>query len=101
MIVHLSAEAEQDIEAIGDYIAVDNPARAISFVSELRTKCLELAALPNAFPLVAGYEAEGVRRRRHGNYLIFYRVQTAKLVVIHVLHGARDYDAILFPDADE
>jgi plasmid stabilization system protein ParE len=36
MIVHPSAEAEQDIEAIGDYIAADHPARAISFVSELR-----------------------------------------------------------------
>jgi plasmid stabilization system protein ParE len=43
MIVDLSAEAEHDLEAIGDYIARDNPHRAISFIRELRTKCLDLA----------------------------------------------------------
>lgn len=32
MIVHLSAEAEYDLETIGDYIARDNPGRAITFL---------------------------------------------------------------------
>ena len=31
--------AEQDLETIADYIANDNPARALSFVRELRA-CL-------------------------------------------------------------
>ena len=43
-------------------------------------------------------EKHGVRRRLHGNYLIFYRIEADRLVVLHVLHGARDYGAILFPD---
>jgi toxin ParE1/3/4 len=34
----------------------------------------------------------------HGNYLIFYRIDPDHVVVVHVLHGARDYEAILFPD---
>lgn len=38
------------------------------------------------------------RRRVHGRYLIFYRVGTDKVVVIHVLAGAMDYEPILFPD---
>ncbi|HEX7783855.1 MAG TPA: type II toxin-antitoxin system RelE/ParE family toxin [Sphingobium sp.] len=97
MIVSLSAEAERDLEAIGDFIAQDNPVRAISFLRELRTKCLTLADLPNGFPLVPGYEALGIRRRKHGNYLIFYRVEAERLIVIHILHGAQDYEAILFP----
>ncbi len=42
-------------------------------------------------------EAQGIRRRLHRNYLIFYRVETDKLVVLHVLHGARDHVPILFP----
>ncbi|MCG2841239.1 type II toxin-antitoxin system RelE/ParE family toxin [Sandaracinobacter sp. RS1-74] len=97
MIVHLSAEAEGDIEAIGDFIARDNPARAITFIQELRAKCLGLADLPRGYPLVQRYEDKGVRRCGHGNYLIFYRIEAERVVVLHVLHGAQDYTAILFP----
>ena len=43
------------------------------------------------------YAASGVRRRVHGNYLIVYRVQDRR-VVLHILHGARDYAAVLFPE---
>jgi plasmid stabilization system protein ParE len=52
MIVHLSAEAEYDLEMIGDYIERDNPERALSFLYELRSKCLGLADMPERFPLV-------------------------------------------------
>lgn len=97
MIVHLTAEAEYDLEAIGDYIARDNPARAVSFLQELRAKCLGLADMPERFPLVPRYETAGVRRRVHGDYLIFYRVEPDKVVIIHILHGTQNYGAILFP----
>jgi toxin ParE1/3/4 len=97
MIVHLTAEAEHDLEAIGDYIARDNPQRALTFIRDLRAKCLELADLPESFPLVPRYEARGVRRRVHGSYLIFYRVEADRVAVIHVLNGSMDYEPILFP----
>jgi toxin ParE1/3/4 len=97
MIVLISAEAEHDLEAIGDYIASENPSRAISYLRELREKCLALADLPNGFPLVPRYEGAGIRRRVHGNYLIFYRVELQRVVVLHVLHGAQDYAQMLFP----
>ncbi|WP_420493159.1 type II toxin-antitoxin system RelE/ParE family toxin [Sedimenticola hydrogenitrophicus] len=38
-----------------------------------------------------------MRRRPYGNYLIFYQVERERVVVVHVLHGAMDYAAILFP----
>lgn len=97
MIVHLSAEAEHDLEAIGDYIARDNPGRAVTFIQSLRTSCMELATLPESYPLVPRYQARGVRRRVHGAYLIFYRAETDRVVVIHILNGAMDYERILFP----
>lgn len=97
MIVHLSAEAEYDLEVIGDYIARDNPARALSFLQELRSKCLGLADMPERFPLVPRYETTGVRRRGHGDYLIFYRVEAKKVIILHILHGAQNYNTILFP----
>lgn len=96
MIVEFSDEAEGDLEQIADYIAKDNPRRALSFVQELRGKCEALAATPKGFPLVPRYEQHRIRRRVHGSYLIFYRVEDEHVVIVHVLHGAMDYAAILF-----
>lgn len=98
MILEFSSEAENDLEQIADYIAERNPQRALSFIRELRSKCEDLVDNPNGFTLVPRYEHHGIRRRVHGNYLIFYRVETAKVVIVHVLHGAIDYGAILFGD---
>lgn len=95
MIVRLTDEAEADLERIADYIALDNPVRALSFIMELRDRCMSLSDMPLAFPLVQRYEHHGIRRRTHENYLIFYRVDPGQVVVIHILHGAMDYGAIL------
>jgi addiction module RelE/StbE family toxin len=96
MILEFSSEAESDLERIADYIAQDNSRRALSFVRELRSKCEDLVDSPDSFALVPRYEHRGIRRAVHGNYLIFYRVDAAKVVIIHILHGATDYGAILF-----
>ena len=37
--VIFSVKAEHDLEQIGDYIAEDNPHRALLFVRELRDQC--------------------------------------------------------------
>ena len=98
MKVRITSEAEADLEAIADWIANDSPSRALSFNAELRDACLTLANLPAGYPVVPRYERFAIRRRVYGNYLIFYRVVERTVEVLHVLHGARDYEAILFPD---
>ncbi|MGO6748275.1 type II toxin-antitoxin system RelE/ParE family toxin [Rhizobium ruizarguesonis] len=83
---------------LSDYIAKDNPCRALSLVQELRARCEGLSDIPLGLPLVLTlprYERHGIRRRVHGNYLIFYRVDGEKVVVIHILHGVMDYASIL------
>jgi toxin ParE1/3/4 len=64
--VRLSAEARRDLIAIGDFIARDNRARAISFIQELTDKCAGLAQMPLSSPIVPRYEKKGIRRRGHG-----------------------------------
>ncbi|AEI82193.1 hypothetical protein CNE_BB1p07760 (plasmid) [Cupriavidus necator N-1] len=99
IVVRLTPLAEAELEAIADYIARDNPRRALSFVQELRDRCLSLADMPLTFPLVPRYEDRGIRHRVHGNYQIFYRVlgdPPARIDVLHVLHSARNYAALLF-----
>lgn len=97
MKVRLTQEAKAGLERIGDHIAQDNPGRAGSFVRELLAACAALGDTPQAFPLVPRYEGSGIRRRTCGNYLVFYRVEPEQVVVLHILHGARDYLPLLFP----
>ncbi|WP_175852328.1 type II toxin-antitoxin system RelE/ParE family toxin [Burkholderia cepacia] len=99
MIVRLADFAIDELEAVADDIARDNPQRAVTFVREIRDKCTSLAAMPLAFPLVPRFERHGVRHRVYGNYQIFYRVvgdPPAGIDILHILHGARDYASILF-----
>jgi plasmid stabilization system protein ParE len=98
MKVVITADALNDLEEIGDHIGRDNPERARSFVAELIAKAQGLAEMPERFPLVPRYDGLGIRRRSHGAYLIFYRVEEARVTVIHILHGAGHYETLLFPE---
>jgi toxin ParE1/3/4 len=91
-------EARQDLLDIGDHIARDNPARALTFVQELRATASELLRRPRAFPVLPRYAHLGLRRRLHGNYLIFYRSDDKQVSIVRILHGARDYEALLDSD---
>ena len=99
MIVQITEQAEADFEHIGDTIALDNPVRGITFVQELAARCERLADMPRRFGLVAGHEDSGVRKLAHQGYLIFYRIGVEEVSVIRILHGAMDYEKILFPEA--
>jgi toxin ParE1/3/4 len=70
----------------------------VSFVQELVDHCHRLGEMPRMYPLVPRYEQWGIRRCVHASYLIFYRVREDVVEIIHVLHGARDYESLLFPD---
>jgi plasmid stabilization system protein ParE len=91
MRVDIAAEAEHDLTEIARYIAQDSLRKAVEFVNELRSACEGLSDFAERFPLVPRYEQLEIRRRVCGNYLIFYRVESERVVVIHVLHGAKDY----------
>ena len=46
----LSPRAQLDLEEIEDYIARDNPARAMSFLDELKAHCKRISEAPDAYP---------------------------------------------------
>jgi toxin ParE1/3/4 len=90
--------ARDDLARIADWIAGRNPRRAVTFIEEIDAHCERISLAPLVHPLLPGREDSGLRRAVHGNYLIFYRADPREVVVIHVLHGARDYEPILFPE---
>jgi toxin ParE1/3/4 len=96
--VIFSDESRSDLVRIGDYIAKDSPRRALEFVRKLRKQAEKLEHLPLAFPLAPRFEDAGIRRRVYRDYLIFYQVEADHIYVVHILHGAQDYESILFPE---
>ena len=86
-------KAEKDLNEIYEYILVDNPGRAATFMAEIQEKCLFLADNP----LVGVGRAElapALRSHVMGNYVIFYRRRGGGGAdIVRILHGARDIRA--------
>ena len=95
MKVTLSSRARRDLDGIRTYIEKDNPARAISFVGELRDTAKRLAEMPRAFPLVPRYERHGIRRRSHKGYGILYSVEPDRIFIHQIIGPGHDHDAVL------
>lgn len=82
-------QAEKDLEGIADYIALDNPSRALSFVQEVRERCYRIVQVPAGYPLAPEY-GENVRKLPFGNYLILYTIHADDVVILHIPHSARN-----------
>lgn len=80
--------AETDLEEIGDYIARDNPRRALTFIRELRERCAQITHHPEAAPLRPEFGVD-LRLVPFGRYLIFYTVSAKAVRIERILHGAR------------
>jgi toxin ParE1/3/4 len=89
MRFRFSRRAEADLEEIADYIARDNPARAVTYIRELRDHCRGLVKFPEARRLRPEL-GEGVRLSVFGNYVVLYVVHPDLLEIRRVVHGARD-----------
>lgn len=92
MKLGISPLAVQDLESIGDWIAKDNPIRALSFIEELYQKCLLIADSPTLYaepPEIL----PGLRSCAYGRYLLFFRVLEAEVRIERILHGSRDIPA--------
>ena len=81
--------AELDLEEIGDYIARDNPERAIFFIQEIRRHCLKITTCPEGARLRPEL-GEGVRMVPCGRYLIFYTIHAGRIRIERILHSARN-----------
>ena len=94
MNLRFSRQAADDLETIGDFIAKGNPGRAISFVEELQSHCTVLLDNPAAYPLHPELGAD-LRASVYGKYLIFFKVIGDELLIVRILHGARDLAKVL------
>jgi plasmid stabilization system protein ParE len=95
MKVAIAPVALEDLREIGRTVAADNPTAAVRLTRRIRTACAALGDFPEHYSLDVRI---GLRRSVVGAYLVFYRVKAAEVQIVRILHGARDYVAILGTD---
>src|SRR5215218_9922425 len=93
----ISRRADADFDAIWDYIARDSVEAADKVEAEIHSEIKRLAEMPGM-----GHEREDVRNAsyrfwRVHSYLIAYRMEGRTLIVVRIVHGARDLRKIFKP----
>lgn len=93
--VVVTRHAENDLEAIGDYVVRESPRAALELLLRLRDRIAGLAEFPERHrlrrQLGPGYRVCVVE-----SYVVVYRVET-DVVVMRVFHGSRDYERLMRP----
>ena len=94
MQLSITPLAARDLEEIGDYIAQDNPSRAVAFINELQAHCEIIRSHPEGYRLRPEF-SKTMRSCAHGHYIIFFESDGKEVIVIRVLHGGRDLQSLL------
>jgi toxin ParE1/3/4 len=94
-----SPQAWDDMRAIVEYIASDNPDAAARFVQALEETYAQLVALPgmDSIRTFQRKDLKGVRMvpvTGFEQYFIFYAAAGKSMKVIRVLHATRDFPTI-------
>lgn len=94
----LTSKARSDLFGILDYIASDNPDAADRVEAAILADLDLLAANPRAGHIRADLTERPVRFwsvQRYPNYLIIYNPDSSPLMVLRILHAARDTTRLL------
>jgi len=96
--------ALQDLDAVADYIALDNRAAACRYVHEVFKQVARLKSFPELGQVPA--ELEDFPQYRHLLVLpcrIFYKVDADRLFILHVMRRERQFrlGRVIGRDADQ
>lgn len=84
-----SDTALTDLDAIADYIAVENPAAAAAFVQRALDRVEQLRRHPHSGPKVPELGRSRYRQLSEPPCRIFYRVDGRNVVIVHVMRAER------------
>lgn len=98
MKVRFTQRGLADLSGIGSWIASDGPKAARKVVSRLRNRVRSPSEFPERHPVISSRESFSIRRCVEGGYLIFYTIMDRDVVILRILHAARDPEAAGFGD---
>jgi len=92
--------AHEDLKAIRAYIARDSAYYAARFAQRIVNAVKALRKFPELGPVVLKFDRYVVRERIVQNYRVLYTVEEDQVVVLAVVHAARDMESITLPEGD-
>ena len=93
MRIEFSSFVETDLDTIADYIAQDNPTRAVSFLQEIGAQIHAVGQNTLLYQLRPEI-GEGARMAIVGRYVILFRVIGDAVRIERVVYGSRDLLAL-------
>ena len=90
MKIEWTEPALLDLESIRDYIRKDSQYYAARFVEKIIEAVESLEKFPGMGRTVPEAEEENIRELLLHNYRIIYRIEVERILVLTVIHGARD-----------
>jgi toxin ParE1/3/4 len=96
MRLTISPQAEADLEEAWEYIAERSPRAAQQFDDDIRERWSVL----RRFPEMGRSRAElgkGLRSFIVGSYTVVYEIEEDRIVILRVIHGARDVPSFFNP----
>ncbi|MFA6970428.1 MAG: type II toxin-antitoxin system RelE/ParE family toxin [Gallionella sp.] len=93
MQLELSRYIESDLDDIANYIAQDNPHRAVTFIQDIRAKFFDIQRNPLICQLRPDI-GEEARMATIGNYAILFRLMGEAIRIERIVYGARDLPGI-------
>jgi toxin ParE1/3/4 len=97
--IEITPTAREGLLEIGEYIALDNPTRAITFIDEITDSLQKnLSIFPYSGKVADDVEVDQeIRMWSHGNYISYYRVVEEKQLVevLYVFNTSRDMQSLI------
>lgn len=90
MKIEWTEPAVADLESIRDYIKKDSEYYASRFVERIIEAVENLKRFPEIGRIVPEAEEENIRELLFYNYRIMYRLETERILILTIIHGARD-----------
>jgi toxin ParE1/3/4 len=92
--VRWARPALEDLEQIADYIALDSKYYAAAFVRDIRDAARSLRQVARRGRVVPELSEPTIRELLIGNYRLLYQLRTSEVLVIALIHGARDFASL-------
>lgn len=93
--VEWSITAGNDLEEIEDFIARDSVLHAVTFIDKIVDSVEKLHENPQIGRIVPEFNRSDLRELLFRGYRIVYLVRDDSLVVLRVVHGARDFSELI------
>ena len=83
--------AVADLDGAAEYISIDSPAYAASFVLNALKSAQSLGDLSERGRVVPEFKRENIREIFVFNYRLIYRIEKNRVSILALIHGRRDF----------